>query len=260
MRAACSTECPDADGQVYTAKNKQVKFSSFFTMLTVPATYRLTRFKMFQLDCQKRHGTAWFGKLDASSLKECTEACASYIGCQSVDFHARTNKCYLGKRTSKPTLEASGWATAYSLGCAGACSEDCCDKSCSSTPTSPPPQITLPSLKPVASVSPEPSTGPVIDPPAPAKEVNCPGDDNSEVSVEGEKYQIRCDKQYFQNGQIKLAASGVSYTECLKLCSGDSTCNSVDYHRPADTKACYTFNGGGEPSRTSTINWAAFKV
>lgn len=25
VRAACSTECPDADGQIYTAKNKQVK-------------------------------------------------------------------------------------------------------------------------------------------------------------------------------------------------------------------------------------------
>jgi hypothetical protein len=24
VRAACSTECPDADGQIYTAKNKQV--------------------------------------------------------------------------------------------------------------------------------------------------------------------------------------------------------------------------------------------
>ncbi|KAJ5201683.1 uncharacterized protein N7498_006346 [Penicillium cinerascens] len=63
-------------------------------------------------EATKRHGTAWFGKLDAKPPKECTEPCASYLGCQSVNFHQRTKKCYLGKRTSKPTLDAPSWATA----------------------------------------------------------------------------------------------------------------------------------------------------
>ncbi|KAJ5382456.1 hypothetical protein N7517_000367 [Penicillium concentricum] len=250
VRAACSTECPDADGQIYTAKNKQV----------------------FHLDCQKRHGTAWFHKLDSNSLKECTDSCASFIGCQSVDYHKRTKKCYLGKRTSKPTLDASGWATAYSIGCSGACTEDSCGSSCGST--APPVNITptpeqeqepiVPESPPPAIITPEPEQDPepiVPANPAPApapKEVNCNDDNNSQVDLDGTKYEIRCDKQYRDNS--RYVASGISYTECLKLCSADSTCNSVDYWDPSGGQSCYLFSGTGEPAHSTNMNWAAFKV
>ncbi|KAJ5592700.1 hypothetical protein N7537_009604 [Penicillium hordei] len=231
VRAACSTECPDADGQIYTAKNKQV----------------------FHLDCQKRHGTAWFHKLDASSLKECTESCASVIGCQSVDYHKRTKKCYLGKRTSQPTLSAPGWATAYSLGCTGACTQDSCVNACGSN--APPADIT-------PTPEPEPEQEPIVPanppPPPPPREVKCNDDDNSEVDLDGTKYQIRCGKQYRENG--KHAASGVSYTECLKLCSADNTCNSVDYWEPNGAKGCYLFSTTGEPAYSTELNWSAFKA
>ncbi|KXG46663.1 uncharacterized protein PGRI_055190 [Penicillium griseofulvum] len=229
VRAACSTECPDADGQIYTAKNKQV----------------------FHLDCQKRHGTAWFHKLDSNSLKECTESCASVIGCQSVDYHKRTKKCFLGKRTSKPTLDAPGWATAYSLGCSGGCTQDSCGETCGSA--APPTNITPPPEQEQEPIVPaNPST-----PPAP-REVKCYDDDNSQVDVDGTKYEIRCDKQYREDS--RHVASGISYTECINLCSADSTCNSVDYWDPNGGRSCYLFSGTGEPTHSTNMNWAAFKV
>lgn len=208
---------------------------------------------MFHLDCQKRHGTLWFHKLDANSLKECTDHCASFLGCQSVDFHKRTKMCYLGKRSSKPTLDAPGWATAYSLGCSGACQQDTCDRGCSSTT---PPTVTPPTAgedqQPPAPVNP-------IPPPTP-KEATCPDDNNTEVEIEGTKYQIRCDKQYRHTASP--VSTGGSYTECLKLCSTDATCKTVDYWDPNGTKGCYLFTvgAGEEPTYATTSCWAAFKV
>ncbi|KAJ5950497.1 uncharacterized protein N7479_008910 [Penicillium vulpinum] len=239
LRAACSTECPDADGQIYTAKNKQV----------------------FHLDCQKRHGTAWFHKLDSNSLKECTESCASFIGCQSVDYHKRTKKCYLGKRTSKPTLDALGWASAYSLGCSGACTEDSCGNTCGSI--APPVNVTpLPEQQdPIVPANPPTEQDPIpanpSTPPVP-KEVKCDDDNNSVVDLDGTKYKILCGKQYYDDS--RYVASGISYTECLKLCSADQTCNSADYWDPSGGQSCYLFSGTGEPTYSTDMNWAAVKV
>ncbi|OQE41363.1 hypothetical protein PENCOP_c005G04855 [Penicillium coprophilum] len=222
VRAACSTECPDADV-----------------------------FEVFHLDCQKRHGTAWFHKLESNSLKECTESCASFIGCQSVDYHKRTKKCYLGKRTSKPTLDAPGWTTAYSLGCSGACTDDSCGNTCGLT--APPANITP---KPEQDQEPIMPANPTTSPPP--KEINCNDHNNSQVDLDGTKYEIRCGKQYRENG--RHAASGISYTECLKLCSADSTCNSVDYWEPSGGQSCYLFSVTGEPAHSTELNWAAFKA
>lgn len=85
-------------------------------------------------------------------------------------------------------------------------------------------------------------------------------DDNTEVDLDATKYQIRCDKQYRFNAIPK--SSGVSYTECLKLCSGNPTCKTVDYWDPKGGKHCYLFTvgAGEEPAYKSDMCWAAFKV
>lgn len=76
------------------------------------------------MDCCKRHGTIPIGDTQAGSLEECMKICGFTLACQSVDFQKDTGMCYFGKHSGAPTIAASGWASAYAIGCAGACKKE----------------------------------------------------------------------------------------------------------------------------------------
>lgn len=102
-RTLCSVECPEADGMIYTTDHGEV----------------------YKMSCGKRHGTTPIGGEIVNSLKECMDACSSVLQCHSVDYHPRTKKCYQSNHQSDPTVQASGFASAHSLGCANACNGGC---------------------------------------------------------------------------------------------------------------------------------------
>ncbi|ESZ93103.1 hypothetical protein SBOR_6533 [Sclerotinia borealis F-4128] len=103
----CSTECPNADGQTWVSDTGE----------------------QFRMDCCKRHGTITIGQTQTASLEECMKLCALALPCQSVDWQRDSGNCYFGKHSGAPTIAASGWASAHSMGCAGACKKStggCC--------------------------------------------------------------------------------------------------------------------------------------
>lgn len=95
----CATECPMADGQTWEAPNGQ----------------------KYHMDCCKRHGITVISSDVTPSLTTCMSACSMINGCTSVDWHQDTGMCYWGKHSGEPTILVAGWASAHSLGCAGAC-------------------------------------------------------------------------------------------------------------------------------------------
>lgn len=101
----CSTACPGAHGQTFEANGVQ-----------------------FRMSCCKRHGVVAFASEQMPSFTECMKTCAMVTSCASVDYHERTGMCYYGKHFGEPTVQVAGWASAYSIGCAGACKKDggCC--------------------------------------------------------------------------------------------------------------------------------------
>ncbi|KAK9416768.1 putative PA14 domain-containing protein [Seiridium unicorne] len=106
MTIMCSTECPDANGQIWDSPS---------------GTW-------FRMHCCKRHGVKAFAVEQMSSLKECMAGCARIPACQFVDYQKETGKCYMGKHSGEPTIQVAGWVSAHSMGCAGACKEKegCC--------------------------------------------------------------------------------------------------------------------------------------
>ncbi|KAF2673626.1 hypothetical protein BT63DRAFT_451683 [Microthyrium microscopicum] len=100
----CTTKCPYADGMSYASSYGET----------------------FRMDCYKRHGTKVIQATNANSFQDCMELCASMIPCHSVDYQERTKKCYLGSHHGKPTIDAVSFASAHSMGCAGACSSGAC--------------------------------------------------------------------------------------------------------------------------------------
>ncbi|KAB8303290.1 hypothetical protein EYC80_004730 [Monilinia laxa] len=100
----CSTECPNADGQIWDS----------------PTGQRL------RMHCCKRHGTITIGQTQTSSLEECMKLCGFSLACQSVDWQKDTGNCYFGKHSGEPTIAATGWASAHAIGCSGACKKDKC--------------------------------------------------------------------------------------------------------------------------------------
>ncbi|EFR00917.1 hypothetical protein MGYG_03920 [Nannizzia gypsea CBS 118893] len=102
-KTLCSVECPDADGMIYTTDHGEV----------------------FKMTCGMRHGTSPIGGAIVNSLKECMDECSAVLQCHSVDYHPRTRKCYQSNHQSDPSIQASGFASAHSLGCANACNGGC---------------------------------------------------------------------------------------------------------------------------------------
>jgi hypothetical protein len=95
----CSTECPFAHGQLYVSSVGE----------------------SFHMDCGQRHGTQVMYRDRQPSLKTCIEACGKLLACHSVDYDAHRQTCYYGKHQGEPTIDAPGWASAHSMGSAGAC-------------------------------------------------------------------------------------------------------------------------------------------
>ncbi|OJJ42206.1 hypothetical protein ASPZODRAFT_137436 [Penicilliopsis zonata CBS 506.65] len=94
----CSTECPGSNNQVYNTPYGE----------------------SFRMVCGKRHGTeAVMEQVD--SWEQCMDYCGKLVQCRSVDYHRRTKRCYLGDHGGEPTIDAPGFSSAYSMGCAGAC-------------------------------------------------------------------------------------------------------------------------------------------
>lgn len=56
------------------------------------------------------------------------EICAAIVPCHSVDYQARTWRCYLGSHHNNPLIIASSFDSAHSVGCAGACGGGGCCK------------------------------------------------------------------------------------------------------------------------------------
>lgn len=115
-RTLCSTDCPSADHMQYTSQYGET----------------------FKMNCGKRHGTAYLDTIQKDTLKDCMDACAALVPCHSVDYHGRTKKCYLSDHQGEPTIPAPGFSSAYSLGCAGACSTCGCNKAASGATTQSP--------------------------------------------------------------------------------------------------------------------------
>ncbi|OAL73645.1 hypothetical protein A7D00_1673 [Trichophyton violaceum] len=102
-RNLCSVECPKTDGMIYTTDHGEV----------------------YKMSCGKRHVTTPIGGEIVSSLEECMDACSSVLQCHSVDYHSRTKKCYQFNHQSDPTIQASGFASEHSLGCANTFNGGC---------------------------------------------------------------------------------------------------------------------------------------
>lgn len=113
----CSTECPTSNGQKYISEFGE----------------------LFHMECGKRHGTENFRQDIQNTYRDCIDACAAIPKCSSVDFSNRTSTCYYGTHSGAAPVDAPGYFSAYSLGCAGACDKGdegcCCGSSCDKNKT-----------------------------------------------------------------------------------------------------------------------------
>jgi hypothetical protein len=177
------------------------------------------------------------------------DTCASILGCQSIDYHLRTQQCYLGKRQAEPTNSAPGWASAHSTGCSGACEVSSCNNKNTENQQIPDNQQGQTSGG---------STTPSPPPPPATLEVDCTTHNNQDVEVDGQKWRTLSGKQYGAGFYSNAPAS--SMTECLKRCNDDKKCKSVDMWDPNGVKGCYLFERTTEPSGMNTMCCAAIQV
>ncbi|KAL8856238.1 MAG: hypothetical protein Q9178_007155 [Gyalolechia marmorata] len=111
----CSTDCPSADGMTYSSRHGET----------------------FRMSCGKRHGAVPIFQEAQKSLRDCMNACAAILACHSVDYYQKTGACYYSDRHGEPQIDAPGFQSAHSMGCAGACT---CSQGCngaSGQPTDP---------------------------------------------------------------------------------------------------------------------------
>ena len=78
------------------------------------------------MDCSKRHGTKYLYTDTQATFKDCLDACSKLVPCHSVDYQWRTRTCYYSNHQGEPTIEATGFHSAHSMGCAGACKQGGC--------------------------------------------------------------------------------------------------------------------------------------
>ncbi|KAF3135462.1 hypothetical protein TWF703_006006 [Orbilia oligospora] len=116
MTVMCSTECPYANHNTY-----NTIFGSAFRIV-----------------CNRRHATPHILSEGQASFKDCMNACAGINGCDSVDYHERSKTCYYSNHKGYPPVEATGYSSAWNVGCANACGGGC---GCGSGTPGTPPQI-----------------------------------------------------------------------------------------------------------------------
>jgi hypothetical protein len=73
------------------------------------------------MDCGKCHGTRYLFSATQPSLRACMETCAKILHCHSVDYSTKTKTCYYSDHHGEPAIIASGFQSAHSVGCSGAC-------------------------------------------------------------------------------------------------------------------------------------------
>ncbi|KAK8119863.1 uncharacterized protein PG998_004489 [Apiospora kogelbergensis] len=105
----CSTECPDADGQIFASPTGE----------------------NFVMSCKKRHGTTYLKETPDRypTFAACMKACGALPACLSVDYHMKTKNCYFSTNSKHPTVNAASFVSAHSAGCSGACAS-CNASSC----------------------------------------------------------------------------------------------------------------------------------
>ncbi|KAK3940416.1 hypothetical protein QBC46DRAFT_385330 [Diplogelasinospora grovesii] len=208
---ACSTECPFANGQQFVTATGEA----------------------FHMDCGMRHGTTPIYRDRQATFKDCVQACGRLLACHSVDYDKARNICYYSNHQAEPTISAPGFASAHSMGCAGACGGGACggcgggkkdDDSASQQPqdTSPFPQDgTLGSNEPPEAV--------------------CPGSNGQIKTINGKRYKLMCDVATICTvpvNDIRPEPYPVrTLDECIADCSNNAECLSINYFTDGDTTA-----------------------
>nr|KMM66552.1 hypothetical protein CPAG_02890 [Coccidioides posadasii RMSCC 3488] len=169
----CSTTCPEADGQIYVSKYGET----------------------FRMDCEKRHGTQYLDRQSVDSFEECIEACGAAPSCSSVDFDQKRNTCYLSIDGGSPTLQARTFASAHSVGCAGAC--DRCNDKCST---------------------------PAKKPEDPSKCTN----DNAIVAASGYAFRVHCNQCLYSTSGPGVPEAK-NHQECMEACVRDERCGGANW-------------------------------
>ncbi|KAJ4288813.1 hypothetical protein N0V88_007140 [Collariella sp. IMI 366227] len=204
----CSTECPFAHGQLYVTSVGE----------------------SFHMDCSQRHGTQVIYRDRQPSFKSCIEACGRLLACHSVDYDVKRQTCYYGKHQGEPTINATGFASAHSMGCAGACSA-CNGGRC-------------PAMLMKTNQDPDPSAPQFDNRPFPqdgtlgsseAAEKLCPGLNGQVTEAGGARFRMTCGSatscppddgaRYFG----AMADQQRTLDDCAKACATTSGCNSFNF-------------------------------
>ncbi|KAK3905540.1 hypothetical protein C8A05DRAFT_41504 [Staphylotrichum tortipilum] len=188
--ALCSTKCPFAHGQLHVSSVGE----------------------SFHMDCSQRHGTQVIFRDRHASL--------------NVDYDVHGQICYYGKHQGEPTIDAPGFVSAHSLGCAGACSA-CSGGRCRTDPD--------PSAEPLDD-RPFPQDGALSGPAAP--ELLFPALGGQIMDAGGARYRITRGVKYFG----PAADQRWTLDECLQAYINTPGCNSInwletDYH-PSGVARC----------------------
>ncbi|KAH6840596.1 hypothetical protein B0I37DRAFT_357472 [Chaetomium sp. MPI-CAGE-AT-0009] len=197
----CSTECPFAHNQLYVSSVGE----------------------SFRMDCGKRHGTQVIYRDRQPSLKTCMEACGRLLACHSVDYDVHRQICYYGKHQGEPTISATGFASAYSMGGVGACAA-CSGGRCPNDPD--------PSAPPLDD-RPFPQDDHLANPTPP--DMLCPQLNEQVKEIGGSRYWMTCGSATNCPPEDGVAYFGAAadqqrtLDECLQACSNTQGCNSINF-------------------------------
>ncbi|KAK8038916.1 hypothetical protein PG993_007327 [Apiospora rasikravindrae] len=157
----------------------------------------------FQMTCDKRHGTTVLRKERHKTFSACMAACAAMPACHSVDYEARTLNCYLTNNVHQPGIAATAFASAHSLGCAGACAS--CKGGCDDLVSG--------------------GAGQAIA-------ADCPADDGKIVTSHAEDFRIMCGvcahSPKSTLGHTAAGAPATTLAECAEACAMEPTCASAN--------------------------------
>jgi hypothetical protein len=204
--------------------------------------------KAFRLDCGKRHGTQVIYRDRQNSFKDCVQACGKLSACHSADYDAKRKICYYSNHHGEPTVNAPGFASAYSMGCAGACSGGCggcsgchkvSERACTPFTCRCEQFLTVNPIQ--GSGDDEPAQPPDNSPFAQdgylsspsAPEAICPGSNGKIITAgNGRRYRVTCDKATtctVPQNDIRITYPVMSMQTCADDCSKHPECKSVNF-------------------------------
>lgn len=139
------------------------------------------------MSCGKRHGTPILNIQNVANLEECMDQCAANSACSSVDFDQGRKICYLSNNDGPPTIDASIFASAHSVGCSGAC-EGCGKRRGGSVPNQ-----------------------------QPANPNTC-SNHNQVVDVNNYPFRVKCQTCYMSDPSLAaLKPEATTWEECMEL-------------------------------------------